>query len=67
VGQFSFSGGFGTTAWVDPGEDMIAVFISHAFPLAYQYDIFQVLAYQAITGTGQQPDQTSSENQIQQK
>jgi CubicO group peptidase (beta-lactamase class C family) len=53
AGQFSFSGGFGTTAWVDPMEEMIGIFMSQAFPPAFRFVQFRVMAYQAITGPGQ--------------
>lgn len=52
-GSFDWGGIFGTTYWVDPKEDIIALIYTQKFPNSYGdlTDKFKVLVYQAITQT----------------
>ena len=54
-GRFGWGGTYATNYWVDPGEDLVAVFMVQLMPsggldLA---DRFRTLVYQAIVGSGQ--------------
>jgi len=54
-GRFGWGGAYATNYWVDPGEDLVAVFMVQLLPsggldLA---DRFRTLVYQAIVGSGQ--------------
>ena len=50
-GSFDWGGIFGTTYWVDPKEDLVALIYTQKFPNSYGdlTDKFKVLVYQAIT------------------
>ena len=55
VGRFGWGGAYATNYWVDPGQDLVAVFMIQLLPsggldLA---DKFRTLVYQAIVGPGQ--------------
>jgi CubicO group peptidase (beta-lactamase class C family) len=55
VGRFGWGGAYGSNYWVDPGQDLVAVFMIQLMPsggldLA---DKFRTLVYQAIVDTGQ--------------
>jgi len=49
-GNYWWSGYFNTSFWIDPSEDLIAVFMTQMRPLEHWdiHDKFQVLTYQAI-------------------
>jgi CubicO group peptidase (beta-lactamase class C family) len=54
VGRFGWGGAYATNYWVDPGQDLVAVFMIQLMPsggldLA---DKFRTLVYQAIVATG---------------
>lgn len=54
VGRFGWGGAYATTYWVDPGQDLVAVFMIQLMPsggldLA---DKFRTLVYQAIVDSG---------------
>ena len=56
-GRFSWGGAYATSYWVDPGEDLVAVFMIQLIPsggldLA---DKFRTLVYQAIVKPGRSP------------
>jgi CubicO group peptidase (beta-lactamase class C family) len=50
-GSFDWGGIFGTTYWVDPKENIVALIYTQKFPNSYGdlTDKFKVLVYQAIT------------------
>jgi len=50
VGNYSWSGYFSTSFWMDPKEDLIALFFTQMYPMHYGniHDKFQVLTYQAL-------------------
>ncbi len=50
VGNYWWGGYFSTSYWIDPVEDLVAVFMTQMFPDEHEeiYEKFQVLAYQAI-------------------
>ncbi|KPK84998.1 MAG: hypothetical protein AMS27_08540 [Bacteroides sp. SM23_62_1] len=52
VGNYSWGGYFSTTFWMDPQEDLIALFYTQMFPMYYGeiHNKFQVLTYQALIG-----------------
>jgi CubicO group peptidase (beta-lactamase class C family) len=55
VGRFGWGGAYATNYWVDPGQDLVAVFMIQLMPsggldLA---DKFRTLVYQAIVDSGQ--------------
>ena len=53
VGQYGWGGILGTTFWIDPREQLIGVMMIQEFPeTGGVADIFQNLAYQAITVAG---------------
>ena len=49
-GNFWWGGYFSTSFWIDPTEDLVAVFLTQMFPAPHGeiHQKFQVLAYQAI-------------------
>jgi CubicO group peptidase (beta-lactamase class C family) len=49
-GNYWWSGYFNTSYWIDPSEDLIAVFMTQMRPMEHWdiHDKFQVLTYQAI-------------------
>ena len=49
VGTFAWGGAYNTTYWIDPREDLIAVFMSQARPVRSDVaDKFHTLVYQAL-------------------
>jgi CubicO group peptidase (beta-lactamase class C family) len=53
AGQYSWGGILGTSFWIDPSEEFIGVMMIQEFPeTGGVADIFQNLAYQAITVAG---------------
>lgn len=52
VGNYSWGGYFSTSYWMDPEEELIALFFTQMFPMHYGeiHDKFQVLTYQALVG-----------------
>ncbi len=50
TGNYWWGGYFSTSFWVDPAEDIVAVFMTQMFPAQHGeiHQKFQVLAYQAI-------------------
>jgi len=50
VGNYWWGGYFSTSFWVDPAEELVAVFMTQMFPAPHDeiHKKFQVLAYQAI-------------------
>jgi CubicO group peptidase (beta-lactamase class C family) len=54
VGRFGWGGAYGTTYWVDPGEDLVAVYMIQLMPRG-DLDLsskFENLVYQTIVGPG---------------
>ncbi len=54
VGRFGWGGAYGTNYWVDPGEDLVAVYMVQLLP-ARGLDLadkFRTLVYQAIVAPG---------------
>ncbi len=54
VGRYGWGGAYGTTYWVDPKEDLVAVFMVQQLPRE-GFDLsdrFRTLVYQAIVGPG---------------
>jgi CubicO group peptidase (beta-lactamase class C family) len=54
VGRYGWGGAYGTTYWVDPEQDLVAVFMMQLLPRGNVdiADRFQTLVYQAIVGSG---------------
>jgi CubicO group peptidase (beta-lactamase class C family) len=54
VGRYGWGGAYGTTYWVDPAQDLVAVFMMQLLPRGNVdiADRFQALVYQAIVGSG---------------
>ena len=52
VGNYSWGGYFSTSYWMDPKEDLIALFYTQMYPMQYGeiHQKFQVLTYQALVG-----------------
>ncbi len=52
IGNYSWGGYFSTSYWMDPEEDMIALFFTQMYPMHHGeiHDKFQVLTYQALVG-----------------
>jgi CubicO group peptidase (beta-lactamase class C family) len=52
VGNYNWGGYFSTSYWMDPKEDLIALFFTQMFPMQYGeiHQKFQVLMYQALVG-----------------
>jgi CubicO group peptidase (beta-lactamase class C family) len=52
VGNYNWGGYFSTSFWMDPEEDLIALFFTQMYPMHYGniHDKFQVLTYQALIG-----------------
>ncbi len=50
VGNYGWCGYFSTSYWIDPTEELVAVFMTQMFPNNHGeiHEKFQVLAYQAI-------------------
>ena len=56
VGRFGWGGAYGTNYWVDPGEDLVAVYMVQLLP-ARGLDLadkFRTLVYQAIVAPGRE-------------
>jgi CubicO group peptidase (beta-lactamase class C family) len=49
VGMYGWSGIYGTTFWVDPREELVAVMMVQRYPGSPAANAFQPLVYQAIT------------------
>lgn len=54
VGRFGWGGAYATNYWVDPGEDLVAVFMIQLMPAGGLdlADKFRTLVYQAIVDSG---------------
>jgi CubicO group peptidase (beta-lactamase class C family) len=52
VGNYSWGGYFSTSYWMDPEEDIVALFFTQMYPMQYGdiHQKFQVMTYQALTG-----------------
>jgi CubicO group peptidase (beta-lactamase class C family) len=52
VGNYNWGGYFSTSFWMDPKEDLIALFFTQMYPMHHGeiHDKFQVLTYQALVG-----------------
>ena len=49
VGNFAWGGAYYTSYWIDPSENLIAVFMSQGRPISSDIDNkFKVLVYQAL-------------------
>ncbi len=58
VGMYSWSGAYFTRFWVDPQEDLFAVFLAQLLPYGGSSDLhpkFQALVYQALVESQQTP------------
>ena len=63
VGMYSWSGAYFTRFWVDPSEDMLAVFLAQLLPYGGSSDLhpkFQALVYQALVESEQMPAATAT-------
>ena len=50
-GLYGWSGIYGTTFWVDPKEELVAVMMVQRYPGSPAANVFQPLVYQALTKT----------------
>ena len=49
VGAYSWGGAFGTSYWIDPAEDLVAVFMTQVRPMTSDIrNRFQTMVYQAL-------------------
>ena len=49
AGMYGWSGIYGTTFWVDPEEQLVAVMMVQRYPGSPAANVFQPLVYQALT------------------
>jgi CubicO group peptidase (beta-lactamase class C family) len=49
VGNYGWSGIYGTTFWVDPKEKLVAIMLVQRYPGSTVAAAFQPLVYQALT------------------
>jgi CubicO group peptidase (beta-lactamase class C family) len=49
AGMYGWSGIYGTTFWVDPKEELVAVMMVQRYPGSPAANVFQPLVYQALT------------------
>ena len=62
VGTYGWSGAYFTRFWVDPAEDLLAVFLAQLIPYGGSSDLhakFQALVYQALVQSEHAPAATA--------
>jgi CubicO group peptidase (beta-lactamase class C family) len=57
-GMFGWLGIYGTTFWVDPKEQLVAIMLVQRYPGSPVADGFQPLVYQTLTRSLTRPDST---------